>query len=189
MTQEEFLVWMAQALEAAGVPFMVTGSHSSSHHGQPRTTNDVDLVIDPTPEQLTRFLNLLGNRYYVSHEAARQALANRSMFNVVDFDDGWKADLIVRKDRPFSIEEFRRRLPRMLRGQSLPIASAEDVILTKLEWDAITASERQVQDALNVAVVQWPTLDRAYLRQWAPALGVAEKLEVLLRRAEELHPR
>jgi hypothetical protein len=189
MTQEEFLVRIAQALEAARIPFMVTGSHSSSHHGQPRTTNDVDLVIDPTPEQLTRFLDLLGDRYYVSRESAQEALGRRSMFNVVDFEEGWKADLIVRKDRPFSIEEFRRRLPRTLLGQSLPIASAEDVILTKLEWDAITASERQVQDALNVAVVQWPTLDQTYLRQWAPTLGVAEKLEALLQRARELHPR
>jgi hypothetical protein len=49
------------------------------------------------------------DRYYISPESAREALARRSMFNVIDFDEGWKADLIVRKDRPFSIEELRRR--------------------------------------------------------------------------------
>ena len=188
MTQEECLVRIAQALEAAGVAFMVTGSHSSSHYGQPRTTNDIDLVIDPTPEQLTRFVDLLDDAYYVSREAAQEAFARRSMFNVIDFDEGWKADLIVRKDRPFSVEEFRRRLPRTLQGQSLPIASAEDVILAKLEWNALTASERQVQDALNVAAVQWPTLDQAYLRQRAPTLGVAEKLEDFCeRRQNSIH--
>ncbi len=188
MTQEEFLVQIAQCLETAGIPFMVTGSHSSSHYGQPRTTNDVDLVIDPTAEQLTRFLDLLGDRYYVSRESAQEALARRSMFNVVDFEEGWKADLIVRKDRPFSIEEFGRRRPRTLLGQSLPIASAEDVILAKLEWNAITSSERQLRDACNVAVVQWPTLDQTYLRTWASALDVADKLEDLLRKAQELQP-
>lgn len=189
MTQDEFLVRIGQCLDTAGIPFMVTGSHSSSHHGQPRTTNDVDVVIDPTEEQLARFLDLLGDRYYVSRESAQEALARRSMFNVVDFEDGWKADLIVRKDRPFSVEEFRRRLPRTLLGQSMPIVSAEDVILAKLEWDAITPSQRQIHDALNVAVVQWPTLDRAYLQEWAAVLCVVEKLEDILRKAQELQPR
>lgn len=189
MTQEEFLIWIAQCLETAAIPFMVTGSHSSSHYGQPRTTNDVDLVIDPTADQLARFLDLLGDRFYVSRESAQEALSRRSMFNVIDFDEGWKADLIVRKDRPFSVEELRRRQPRTLRGQTLPIATAEDVILMKLEWNALTPSERQVQDALGVAVVQWPTLDQAYLRQWSSALGVAEKLEELLKQAQAMQPR
>ena len=189
MTQQEFLAQIARCLEMAGIPFMVTGSYSSSHYGQPRTTNDIDVVIDPTPEQLASFLDLLGDRYYVSKESAHEALSRRSMFNVIDFEDGWKADLIVRKDRPFSVEEFRRRTPRTLLGQSLPLASAEDVILAKLEWNALTPSERQLHDALQVAVVQWPTLDQAYLRTWAFALGVAERLEDLLRKAQELQPK
>ncbi len=188
MTQEEFLVQLVEFLEAAGIPYMVAGSHSSSFYSQPRTTNDVDLVIDPTREQLGHLLSLLGDRYYVSKESAHEALIGRSMFNVIDFDEGWKADLIVRKDRPFSVEELRRRKARLLYGRVVPIASAEDVILTKLEWDKITPSERQVRDALNVAVVQWPTLDRAYLRHWGGVLGVTEKLEQLLQSAAELQP-
>ncbi len=184
MTQEGFLAHVAQLLESAGIPFMVAGSHGSSYHGQPRSTNDVDLVIDPTAEQLEQFLALLGDRYYVSPEAAREALRRRSMFNIIDFSGGWKADLIIRKNRPFSIEEFRRRQIGTLYGRPLPIASAEDVILTKLEWDRLTPSERQLQDAWQVAVVQGPRLDRAYLRKWAPLLGVADKLEELLRKAD-----
>lgn len=184
MSQDEFLAQVAGCLETAGIPFMVAGSHGSSYHGQPRATNDVDLVIDPTPEQLDRFLTLLGERYYISPEAGRDALRRRSLFNIIDFANGWKADLIVRKDRPFSVEEFARRQTGNLYGRPMPVASAEDVILTKLEWDKLTPSERQLQDALNVAVVQGSRLDEAYLRRWAPALGVAEKLEELLRKAK-----
>lgn len=110
------------------------------------------------------------------------------MFNVVDFDEGWKADFIIRKDRPFSVEEFGRRQVRTHLGGSLPIASAEDVILAKLEWDRISPSDRQVHDAVNVATVQWSTLDQDYLRRWAPVLGVADKLEELLRAAKALQP-
>jgi hypothetical protein len=108
------------------------------------------------------------------------------MFNVIDFSGGWKADLIVRKDRPFSIEELRRRQPGLLQGASLPVATPEDVILSKLEWSKITPSERQLRDALHVAVVQWARLDQQYLRRWAPSLGVADQLEELLREAAKL---
>src|SRR6266496_3203517 len=159
MTQEALLAHVARSLETAGIPFMVAGSHSSSYYGQPRTTNDLDVVIDPTPEQLDRFLTLLGDRYYVSPEAAREALQRRSMFNIIDFDEGWKADLIIRKDRPFSAVEFERRQLGNLHGLTVPIASAEDVILTKLEWNKITPSERQLKDALHVALGQWARLD------------------------------
>jgi hypothetical protein len=185
MTQEEFFFEIAGHLETAGIPFMVAGSYSSSFHGQPRTTNDVDLVIDPTAEQLDQFLARLGDRYYLSRESAQEALSRRTTFNIIDFDNGWKADLIVRKNRPFSIEEFSRRQPHTIHGRTLPIASPEDVILSKLEWNKITPSERQVRDAVNVAAIQGPTLDRAYLRKWATELGLAEMLEEVLRTAEE----
>jgi hypothetical protein len=188
MTQEEFLLQIAGYLETAGIAFMLAGSHSSGVHSYPRTTNDVDLVIEATAEQLDRFLALLGDRYYTNRESAQEALSRRTMFNIIDFDDGWKADLIVRKNRPFSIEEFSRRQTRTIYGRALPIASPEDVILSKLEWNKITPSERQVRDALSVAAVQWPALDQAYLRKWAAELGLTEKLEEVLRAAEEQQP-
>jgi hypothetical protein len=138
MNQEEFLAAITQALEKAGIPFMVAGSHGSSFHGQPRATNDLDLVIDPTAQQLDAFLASLGDCYYVSSDGAREALRRRSMFNVIDFAAGWKTDLIIRKNRPFSIEEFQRRQVGTLHSCQVPIASAEDIILSNLEWDKIT---------------------------------------------------
>lgn len=188
MTQDEFVGVMADLLTAAGIPFMLAGSVASSHHGQPRSTADVDLVIDPTPEQLEELLTRIGDRFYVSAEAAREALTRRSMFNVIHFDEGWKADLIIRKERPFSAEEFARRKTVTLRGRVLPIASAEDVLLTKLEWNRITPSERQLRDALEIALVQGTNLDRAYLRRWAESLGVADTLDEILRRADIAEP-
>ncbi|MBI3412400.1 MAG: hypothetical protein HY040_29110 [Planctomycetes bacterium] len=183
MSQEAFIAEIAKSLDTVGIPFMIAGSHASSYYGRARTTNDVDFVADPKSDQLERFLNLLGDRYYFSPEAAREALRARTIFNVIQFAEGWKADFIVRKQRPFSVEELRRRETVNLHGVSIPIASAEDVILSKLEWNLITPSERQLQDALHVAVVQATKLDLAYLRTWAPQLGVAEALADLLRQA------
>ena len=53
MTPEEDVLGRVVArLDASGIPYMVTGSVASSHHGRPRTTHDVDIVIDPAPEAL-----------------------------------------------------------------------------------------------------------------------------------------
>jgi len=57
MRQQELLAYLADGLEAMGTPFMVAGSHASSLHGQPRATNDIDLVIEPTAEELERWFN------------------------------------------------------------------------------------------------------------------------------------
>ncbi len=188
MTQEDFLAQIAKHLEAAGIPFMVAGSVGSGFYGQPRATNDVDIVIDPTPAQLDHWLTLLGQEFYADAEMARDAMRHRSMFNIIIFAEGLKADLIIRKTRPYSVEEFDRRKKEVLQGHPIPMATPEDIILTKLEWNLITPSERQVRDALNVAIARWLTLDRDYLRKWAPALGVTDQLLEVLRVAEEAQP-
>jgi hypothetical protein len=183
MSQPAFFQAIIDLLEHAGIPFMVTGSYGSSHHGMPRTTNDLDIVIDPTADQLAKLCTLPAERFYVSAAAAQDALRHRYMFNVIDTAGGYKVDFIIRKDRPFSLEEFARRRPAQVQGRTVYVASAEDIILSKLEWNLQTPSERQVQDALDVAIVQWPQLDRVYLRRWASELGVAESLAAILEQA------
>lgn len=183
MSQQAFLKKVIGALDAVGVPYMVCGSLGSSFHGEPRATMDVDIVIDPSSDQLGGFLDALGPDFYVSRPAAEEAVASRSMFNVIDNDTGWKADLIVRKTRPFSEAEFARRSSVDLADLVLSMATPEDVILSKLEWAARAESERQYRDALGVAKTQGGGLDRAYLEHWASALGVTDLLSRLLEEA------
>jgi hypothetical protein len=87
---------------------MVVGSFASMVHGVPRTTQDLDIVIDPSTASLDQFLREIDtDRFYVDPDVARDALRRRSMFNVIDMNTAWKVDLIVRKARAFSIEELR----------------------------------------------------------------------------------
>ncbi|MCA9544951.1 MAG: hypothetical protein KC613_11195 [Myxococcales bacterium] len=110
MTVGDFLRRLSEALDRAKVPYMVTGSMVSTYYGEPRTTQDVDIVVELSRESLARLLAELPDEdYYVSPEAARDALRRHSMFNIVDMATVWKADLIVRKARPFSEAEFARR--------------------------------------------------------------------------------
>jgi hypothetical protein len=184
-TQREFLERLVQLLDRAQIPYMVAGSMGSSVHGRPRATQDADVVIDPTEDQLGSFLALLGQDYYVSRDAAWDALRRRSMFNIIDLAGGWKADLILRKDRPFSRQEFERRRQIEAMGQKLWVVSPEDTILSKLEWMKGRQSDVQYSDVLGVAVAQWGTLDLAYLRKWAPQLGIENMLTRLLKEAEQ----
>lgn len=178
--QLDFVARLTEALKSAGIPHMVVGSNASSLWGAPRATHDLDLVIDPTEEQLDGLVASLGPGWYADASAARAALRQRSMFNVIDTATGWKADLIIRKDRPFSREEFARRKLRNLLGRELPVASAEDVMLTKLEWARRSGSERQLSDVREIVAMQGHRLDLDYLRRWARELRLAEDLEGVL---------
>jgi hypothetical protein len=106
------------------------------------------------------------------------------MFNVIDFSVGMKADLVVRKDRDFSRGEFARRRIADVEGVQAFVMSAEDAILSKLEWCKMGESERQYRDAFNVASLMWHDLDLHYLRNWAVELNVEELLQRLLDEAK-----
>lgn len=185
ITQQEFLGRLTRLLNKAGIPYMLAGSVGSSIHGRPRATQDADVVIDPTQDQLESFLALLGQDYYVSRDAARDALRCRTMFNIVDLEGGGKADLIIRKDRPFSRQEFEHRCQIDVVGQMLWVAAPEDIILSKLEWMKGRESDIQYSDALGVAVTQWGSLDLEHLHKWAGQLGVEDMLIRLLKEARE----
>jgi hypothetical protein len=123
------------ALEVARIPHMVVGSFASTAHGEPRTTRDLDLVIDPSFAQLSELLGALDpEHFYVDPDVARDALRRRSMFNIIEIATGWKLDLVIRKARPFSIEEMQRRTVTRILGMDVPTATAEDTIIAKLEW-------------------------------------------------------
>ncbi len=157
---------------------MVAGSFASTYHGVPRSTQDIDVVIDPTPSSLEVFLASLPEEdYYVDADAAREAFRRRSQFNLIDMATGWKVDLIVRKSRPFSIEEFRRRQPAELLGTRVFVATAEDSILSKLEWAKLGDSERQLRDVAGIIAVRAGTLDFPYLERWIAELDLAEQWE------------
>jgi len=185
-SQRQFLEALVRALDAAGIPYMVCGSLGSSFHGQPRATNDVDLVISATPRQLASFLSALGEGFYADRDAALQACRSTGTFNVIQAETGWKADLILRKPRPFSHEEFRRRRPADVMGMRLQVVSAEDAILSKLEWAKESGSERQFRDAVGVGLIQRSALDRGYLSRWARELGVEGLLARLWQEVERL---
>ncbi|MBX3158422.1 MAG: hypothetical protein KF773_20805 [Deltaproteobacteria bacterium] len=160
-------------LDRAAIPYMVVGSFAAMAHGVPRTTHDLDIVIDPSATSLDHFLRELDpESFYVDADVARDAFRRRSMFNVIDMNTAWKVDLIVRKDRPFSIEELRRRTVARLADTDVATATAEDTIIAKLEWARASNSERQLADVAGILRVHAATLDLEYIERWVDHLGL-----------------
>lgn len=172
MTPAELVADAIAHLERAGVPYMVTGSLASAYHGEPRATRDLDVVIDPAPASLERLVaSLEASGYLVDRDAAFAALRDRTQFNAIG-RNATKIDFVIRRARPFSIEEFGRRRPADLLGTPGFIASVEDMVIAKLEWATATESERQLRDVGGMLAVAGDALDREYVERWVDALGL-----------------
>ncbi len=185
MKPEETLKLVIEHFKTAGIEYMITGSFASNLHGVPRTTQDADVVIEVSDKSLEQFLSLIEGEFYVSEEAAREALRRRDMFNIIHLNTAFKVDLIVRKQRTYAKEEFRRRQSVEFLGKECWFASPEDTILAKLEWSKKGQSERQYQDALGVADIQQDALDWGYLQTWGERLGIGNLCSRLRHEAEQ----
>jgi hypothetical protein len=176
---------IVEHLDRRDIGYMLVGSFASTYFGASRTTYDLDIVIEATPDQLRGLVaDLNADDYYAELDAALDACRHESLFNVIDSATGWKIDLIFRKSRAFDHEEFRRRRAAKLYDIQLFVASAEDVIISKLEWAKLGGSQRQIEDVAKVLAAQWKTLDRVYLSKWIGELELQELWSAAKRSAE-----
>ena len=173
MSRSSPLAAIIRELSRAGIPHMLAGSFASSYHGDPRTTNDIDLVIAPTRTSLESFVRSLDlTEYDVSPEAALEAFGRQGQFNVIVLESGWKVDLILRKERAFSRSEFERRELAAIEETQVFVATAEDTIVAKLEWAKAGESERQLRDVTGILELRGSNLDLAYIEQWVAELDL-----------------
>jgi hypothetical protein len=173
--------YVVGVFDRLGIAYALGGSLASSVHGVSRNTLDADLSVEPFPGKESQFVSSFGPDYYVSLDAVRSAVSQRSSFNVIQTTAGFKVDVFVRKDRPFDLSMMARR--RTLRppgpdARPIAVVSPEDIVLLKLEWYRLgnEVSDRQWSDVLGVLRTQSGRLDEAYLDRWAAELGVADLL-------------
>ena len=173
MTLVRILRLLVESMEELGIGYMLTGSLASSFHGDPRATQDIDLVIDGE----RRALDALGARlresgFYADAEAIKHASEVRGVFNAIDPSSGWKVDFILLKDRPFSRSEFDGRVSAEVAGLSLSLVRPDDMVVAKLEWAKLGESDRQLRDVLGILMVQGPALDRVRIERWVEELAL-----------------
>jgi len=180
MTEKELLADCLRRLNRTGVPYMLTGSMASNYWGIPRTTHDLDFVVQLPERAVSALAEAFSDDFYLDPEMIRSALRPPHQFNAIDTRSALKVDFWLLQPNPFEKSMFERRIRADLFGETAWICTAEDVMLHKLHWHRMTPSERQIGDAAGVAAVQSGSLDLDYLKLWACELRVGDILEDLL---------
>lgn len=168
-----------QAFEQLNIPYYIGGSVASSAHGILRSTLDVDIVADVKPQHVKFLVKTLEADYYIDAEMILEAIQQRASCNLIHLETMHKVDIFMLKASPYDQEAFQRRRKDILdeeQGVEFYLASAEDIILSKLDWFRMGGgvSERQWTDVMGVLKVQQGRLDMAYLRHWAAELGLTD---------------
>jgi hypothetical protein len=184
----EALQRVADALRQLGVEYYIGGSIASVVHGIPRSTVDIDLVAEIRREHARPLAQALGEDFYAEEQMIRDAIARGGSFNLIHLPTMYKVDVFVARGRPFDRSARGRaaeHCPVPGDPRRFPVASAEDVILSKLEWYRAGGeiSERQWTDVIGVMKIQSNHLDWDYLRRWAAELEVADLLDRARREA------
>ena len=166
-------------LDHLDVAWVIGGSIASSVHGEPRATQDVDMVVALRARHVKPFVEALGSEYYTDVAAMRAAVKAAGSFNCIHFASAIKADFFVAGDDAFEAERLANRLRVEMPGGVLYVDTAEHTILRKLEWyrRGGEVSERQWRDVRAIVRIQGDRLDHERLRRWAVRLHVEDLLQ------------
>jgi hypothetical protein len=171
LTEElDVLRTVTERLDAAGIPYMLTGSMAANYYAVPRMTRDIDLVVELSAGDAERVCALFEVDFYLDPDAVREAIVRRGTFNLIHTGLVLKVDCVVRKDSEYRREEFRRRRRVTIGDMPLFLVAPEDLIISKLDWARESRSETQLADVRNL--LRSVELDRAYLGRWVTRLGL-----------------
>jgi hypothetical protein len=189
----EVALRVAEALEQLGVAYFLGGSLASSIQGEPRATNDIDLVVDLPPGKVRALAEALGGDFDVDEDALADALRGGHSWNIYYLPLVMKVDLFPKGRAPFDESEFARKRPvELVPGKRLFVKSPEDSILRKLLWyrQGGELSNQQWRDVVEILRVGAGRLDQQYLSVWAGSLGLETLLErVATDAARSLRPK
>ncbi|MFO0939304.1 MAG: nucleotidyl transferase AbiEii/AbiGii toxin family protein [Pirellulales bacterium] len=180
-TVEKF-VQIATALE---LPFHLTGGSISSAYGEPRLTQDIDIVISPAVARakLDQLLEQLSQSDFMfSETAVRSAILTGELFQLLDNTESLKLDLYPREliagelDRSEPVEIFN--------GLSLPVVSRIDAAASKLIW-VQKGSHRSRRDLRSI-FRNSDEMQQEQIRALAMKFGLNDLLQEVLRESDEI---
>jgi hypothetical protein len=176
MEQFDLLRYIAGIFEDMGLRYFVTGSTATIFYGEPRLTNDIDVVVDLSAQQIAEFCRRFPqDEFYVSEDAARDAVRRKSQFNIIHPASGLKVDVIVPDSNPFNESRFSRaRRLEAAKDFSPCFASPEDAIIKKMEYYREGGSEKHLRDIAGVLKTSESQIDTAYIARWAAQMGLSD---------------
>lgn len=189
MDHERLLAFVRDTCERLELVYMVVGSTASIAYGEPRFTNDIDVVVGLSESDITAFCAAFpSDEFYISAATVTDAVRRRSQFNVIHPGSGLKVDFIVLSESDFDRERSgrRRQLPLLVDGP-VWLAAPEDVALKKMVYFRDGGSEKHLRDIAGIISTMADDFDHEYVSRWAPRLGVVDVWQfVTTQRNEDL---
>ena len=184
MEQYELLRHLVGCFESVGIRYIVTGSMASMAYGEPRFTNDIDVVADIKEEHIAGLKHCFPEgEFYLSEEAVREAISEWQQFNIIHPASGLKIDVIVRKKNAFDDSRFHRyKRFNFTEDTAANFASPEYVIIKKMEFYKEGGSEKHIRDITGILKVSGGAIDYSYIGKWAEKLDIKEVWEAVLKR-------
>lgn len=173
--QNDVLKDCAERFDRLSIDYMLTGSMALVYYAIPRTTADIDVVLEIKMTDVEKFIKEFEPDYYVPHGRIRDAISRNRMFNILNQNTIIKVDCVMRKNDEFQLTAFSRRKKVNYAGYfDVWIISKEDLILSKLNWAKNTKSEMQIRDVGNLIRNAY---DESYVEEWAKKLVVEDLLK------------
>ncbi len=171
---------LAAAFERLGIRYLIGGSVASSARGIARSTQNIDVVARMRAEQADSLSHALGRDWYADPDQMRQAVQAGHALNIIYIPKSQKIDIFpaVGQFHDAQLARATKVSPSFLEIETeYPVASAEDILLAKLQWyrDGGEVSERQWNDITDLLAVN-QDLNFEYLNDWAARLHVEDLL-------------
>lgn len=187
MEQYELLRHLVRSLEALKIPYLLTGAIASIAYGEPRFTNDIDVVADIQEGDIPGLRECFPEtEFFLDEDAIKDAICHCHQFNIIHPSSGLKIDVIAPKGDAFDRSRFTRvKRLRLTEDSEANFASPEDVIIKKMQYYKEGGSEKHLRDITGILKISGELVDYNYTTQWADRLGVSEVWEAVLKRVKD----
>ena len=158
---------------------MISGSVASMFYGRPRMTHDIDLVVSISLDSALSLLRDIIDEYYISEEGIKDALANKTMFNIIHNISGFKIDCWILTNSEFDISRFSRRQKHKVEERDLYFSTPEDTLIIKLMWLKGSGHKKHAEDVSDLLRLFPGTLEYEYIWKWIEKLGLQREADLV----------
>lgn len=179
MTTDAAAIRILDALSALGIPHMLVGSYSRNYYSIPRSTKDVDIVIElPAQHLLDELAKRIAPEFVMEQQMTFETVTGNTRHIIRCPGSPIVVELFILANDEFQKHRFAQRkevsIPALNARVFLPIA--EDVVIQKLRW----GRPKDVDDVIDVLSIQAGKIDHAYIQDWCRRLHILDRYESIL---------
>jgi hypothetical protein len=170
MQVHDILKYTINLIDKLEIPYMLTGSMALNNYTIPRSTRDIDIVVQLVQNYIPKLIDAIKDEFYYHEPTIIDEIKRKGMFNLIHRESSFKIDFIILSDNFYETEKFNRRRMIFYEDIKLFIITVEDLIISKLNWIQGVESELQKRDIIQLLQVQ--DIDMDYIRKWCKSLNL-----------------